>query len=290
VILNDKLAQHGIRTLNFLREDSLTMAINLCSVTMLQPRGSTNMIMVNSQHTLQLLEKCLAMKEDRILRCGNNEPWGYSIMCAAFGLLGAHLGVKTPQEAKQASADRFLRLHYKLLSGQEVPPTTSSQPNAVAHAVQQYNNSHGTGPIPMKGGREHSQGHPQPQTRTPATPYSGGLSSAPTAVNQMTPSSLEAFYRSKVGGSIFSLGYAQDEGLTRATRQPGATLPPPPGLSANGNNQAEVPGTPWWLPTSADASTVPQTPFLNPDVAYEVNDLWGGGTGTWDWDAMMGMQ
>ncbi|KAK0662550.1 hypothetical protein QBC41DRAFT_235018, partial [Cercophora samala] len=124
VLLNDQLFQQGIRTLNFLREDSLTLAINLCSVTMLQPRGSTNMIMINSKHTVEALEKCLAMKEDRILRCGNNEPWGYSIMCAAFGLLEAHLGIKTPQEAKAASADRFVTLHYKVMAGQDPPTST----------------------------------------------------------------------------------------------------------------------------------------------------------------------
>jgi hypothetical protein len=93
---------------------------------MQQPVGSTNMIMINSQHTLQLLEKCLAMKEDRILRCGNNEPWGYSIMCAAVGLLEAHLNVKTSEAAKAASAERFITLHYKLLAGQD-PPLSSQQ-------------------------------------------------------------------------------------------------------------------------------------------------------------------
>ena len=93
---------------------------------MQQPVGSTNMIMINSQHTLQLLEKCLAMKEDRILRCGNNEPWGYSIMCASVGLLEAHLKVRTPESAKAASAERFINLHYKLLAGQD-PPSSSQQ-------------------------------------------------------------------------------------------------------------------------------------------------------------------
>lgn len=136
VLLNDKLAQQGIRTLSFLREDNLTLAINLCSVTILQPRGSTNMIMINSQHTLQLIEKCLAMKEDRILRCGNHEPWGYSIMCAAYGLLEAHLGTKTPEAAKAASAERFVNVHYKLLAGQEPPASSqlSACPSAAAAA------------------------------------------------------------------------------------------------------------------------------------------------------------
>ncbi|CAK7273594.1 hypothetical protein SEPCBS57363_005729 [Sporothrix epigloea] len=125
VLLHDKLAEQGVRTLNFLREDALTLSINLCSVTMLQSRGSTNMIMVNSQHTKKLLEKCLVMKEDRVLRCGNNEPWGYSIMCAATGLLEAHLGDKTPEAAKASSAERFVTLHCKLLARQEWQTGTS---------------------------------------------------------------------------------------------------------------------------------------------------------------------
>ncbi|KAH8177904.1 fungal specific transcription factor domain-containing protein [Sarocladium implicatum] len=119
VLLHDKLYEQGVRALNFLREDALTTAINLCSVTMLQPRGSTNMIMINSHHTIKLIEKCLAMKEDRLLRSGNNEPWGYSIMCAALGLLEAHLAVKSPEAAKSTSAERFVNLHHKLLANQE---------------------------------------------------------------------------------------------------------------------------------------------------------------------------
>ncbi len=39
VLLHDKLTEQGIRSLNFLREDALTLAMNLCGVTMLQPRG-----------------------------------------------------------------------------------------------------------------------------------------------------------------------------------------------------------------------------------------------------------
>lgn len=134
VLLHDKLYEQGIRALNFLREDALTTAINLCSVTMLQPRGSTNMIMINSHHTLKLIEKCLSMKEDRLLRCGNNEPWGYSIMCAALGLLEAHLGTKPSEVAKSSSAERFVNLHYRLLANQE-PPTSSSQLAEVGMAM-----------------------------------------------------------------------------------------------------------------------------------------------------------
>lgn len=122
VLLHDKLYEQGIRALNFLREDALTTAINLCSVTMLQPRGSTNMIMINSHHTLKLIEKCINMKEDRLLRCGNNEPWGYSIMCAAMGLLEAHLGAKEPEQAKSSSAERLVNLHYRMMANQDGAP------------------------------------------------------------------------------------------------------------------------------------------------------------------------
>ena len=44
LLLHDKLAEQGIRTLYFLREDALTTAINLCSVTMLQPRGRLSLM------------------------------------------------------------------------------------------------------------------------------------------------------------------------------------------------------------------------------------------------------
>lgn len=144
VLLHDKLTEFGVRTLNFLREDALTLALNLTSVTMLQPRGSTNMIMVNSQHTLKLLDKCLQMKEDRILRCGNNEPWGYSIMCAAYGLLETHLGIKDSQTAKSSSAERFINLHYRLLAGQE-PPVLPQQQQQQMVAQQQHAQQHANG-------------------------------------------------------------------------------------------------------------------------------------------------
>jgi hypothetical protein len=145
VLLHDKLYDLGVRSLNFLREDALTTAINLCSVTMLQPRGSTNMIMVNSQHTVKLIEKCLAMKEDRLLRCGNNEPWGYSVMCAALGLLEAHLGIKEAEIAKSTSAERFAGLQYRLLANQEPPVVTDHVPPAPTGDAGAQGGNHGPG-------------------------------------------------------------------------------------------------------------------------------------------------
>lgn len=234
-LLNDTLATQGIRTLNFLREDTITLAINLCSVTMAQPVGSTNMVMINSQHTLQLLEKCLAMKEDRILRCGNNDPWGYSIMCAAVGLLEAHLNVRTPEAAKAASAERFINLHYKLMAGQD-PPMSSQQS--------------------MGGGNIGNLGGVPGRSATP-------LSTLPL------PLPLETFVRSK---SVTPFASAS---VTSSTVQ---------NQGQNGAAPAEVPGTPWWMPSS-DPANLPQP--ANPDFNFEVlgmnlNELWGGDS--WDWD------
>lgn len=88
---------------------------------------SPGLILSNSNETIRLMEKCLVMKEDRILRLGNNDPWGYSSLCAAIGLLETHLGIKTPDTAKASSAERFISLHYKLLAYQMVDGSPGSQ-------------------------------------------------------------------------------------------------------------------------------------------------------------------
>lgn len=88
--------------------------------------------MSSAQETLKLIEKCIAMKEDRILRSSSNDPVGYFSICAAFGLLETHLGTKAPEAAKAAAAERFIGLHYKLLAYQ-VPPYCQ-QPQAADDA------------------------------------------------------------------------------------------------------------------------------------------------------------
>ncbi|KAI0161187.1 hypothetical protein GGR52DRAFT_164627 [Hypoxylon sp. FL1284] len=127
VMMHDRLFQKGIRTLYFLREDIMNSAINLCNVTLNQPKDSTNLIMSNAQETLRLVERCIVMKEDRVLRCGNNDPWSYSSMCAACGLLETHMGIKTSEAAKASAAERFISLHYKLLAFQ-IPPYLNQPP------------------------------------------------------------------------------------------------------------------------------------------------------------------
>lgn len=75
------------------------------------------------------------MKEDRVLRCGNNDPWGYSSMCAAYGLLETHMGIKTSEAAKASAAERFISLHYKLLAFQ-IPPYSSQPPQHLSTSSQ----------------------------------------------------------------------------------------------------------------------------------------------------------
>ncbi|KAI0534541.1 hypothetical protein GGR58DRAFT_52608 [Xylaria digitata] len=147
VLMHDRLFQKGIRTLYFLREDSISAAMNLCNISLLQPKGSTSLINTNNKETLQLIEKCIALKEDRVLRCGNNDPWGYSSMCAAYGLIETHLGIKTPEDAKAQAAERFIGLHYKLLSYQvPLEGQQETQPNGVA---QQPSSTQHNEPAPV---------------------------------------------------------------------------------------------------------------------------------------------
>ncbi|KAI1449335.1 hypothetical protein F5Y02DRAFT_206700 [Annulohypoxylon stygium] len=137
VMMHDRLYQKGIRTLYFLREDTMNSVINLCNVTLHQPKDSLSLVMSNAQETLRLIERCIILKEDRVLRCGNNDPWGYSSMCAAMGLLETHMGIKTAEAAKASAAERFISLHYKLLAFQIPPyPNPPHSQTTSPHAAQ----------------------------------------------------------------------------------------------------------------------------------------------------------
>lgn len=93
--------------------------------------------MSNAQETLRLIERCIILKEDRVLRCGNNDPWGYSSMCAAMGLLETHMGIKSAEAAKASAAERFISLHYKLLAFQIPPyPNPPHSQTTSPHAAQ----------------------------------------------------------------------------------------------------------------------------------------------------------
>ncbi|KAK7948610.1 uncharacterized protein PG986_009496 [Apiospora aurea] len=164
VLMHDRLFQQGMRALYFLRDDASNAAMNLAHVSLLQPKESLGLIVANSNDTIRLMEKCVAMKEDRILRVGNNDPWGYSSLCAGIGLLETHLGIKTPDAAKASSAERFISLHYKLLAYQTVD--TSQPPSG----PESYNGPKPNTPSSIYGASPLSSSLGMASTTVAATP------------------------------------------------------------------------------------------------------------------------
>ncbi|OTA66587.1 hypothetical protein K449DRAFT_391037 [Hypoxylon sp. EC38] len=120
LLLNKKLAGLGCQSLTVLREDLLLASLNLVRITTLQPKGSTSVIMANSQSTIDLLEECVPFMEDMHLRCCNSELWCFITMYAAIMLLKIHLGKESREEAKASCARRFLDLHYKQIDRQKM--------------------------------------------------------------------------------------------------------------------------------------------------------------------------
>ncbi|KAG6360430.1 hypothetical protein INS49_011490 [Diaporthe citri] len=273
VLLHDKLTEFGVRTLNFLREDALTLALNLTSVTMLQSRGSTNMIMVNSPHTLKLLDQCLQMKEDRILRCGNNEPWGYSIMCAAYGLLETHLGIKDSQTAKSSSAERFINLHYRLLAGQEPPVLGPQQQQQIAAAQAQHSQQGGGSNLQVR-----AEGPSLLERAKTITPYlHPGVSAAAASASSGAGGG-------GGGGGVAVSGGGDVAGLPStpwwlAAADPTVSLPPDgPGSLAGPSPERRSNRDP------SQMQMQPQAP-LNPEfnmemLGFNLNELWA--VDTWD--------
>ncbi|KAF8853686.1 hypothetical protein BDZ45DRAFT_706897 [Acephala macrosclerotiorum] len=84
-------------SLTLLREDLLLASLNLCRITMLQPKGSTSIIMANRDSTVGLLAQCLPLMKDQYLRCCYGEPWCFLTMCAATILLKIHPGKERHQ-------------------------------------------------------------------------------------------------------------------------------------------------------------------------------------------------
>jgi hypothetical protein len=50
VLMHDRLFQKGIRTLYFLREDSINAAMNLCNISLLQPKGTKGTYIPSERH------------------------------------------------------------------------------------------------------------------------------------------------------------------------------------------------------------------------------------------------
>ncbi|KAH6607117.1 zn2 cys6 dna-binding [Trichoderma cornu-damae] len=111
LISSIELANLGIQSLAHLREDVVIASLHITRVTLLQPGGSTSIVTANAMSTVDLLEQCLPIVEDKYLRI--SDPWIFFMMCTAIMLIKIHLGKETRQAAKSSCARRFLDLYYK---------------------------------------------------------------------------------------------------------------------------------------------------------------------------------
>ncbi|KAI1417746.1 hypothetical protein F5Y13DRAFT_201303 [Hypoxylon sp. FL1857] len=128
LLLNSRLASLGLQNLATLREDLLLASLNLVRITMLQPKGSTSVIMANSQSTIDLLEECVPFIEDMHLRCCYSELWCFITMYAAMMLLTIHLGKETRETAKASCARRFFDLHHRQIDRQRMSHPSQESP------------------------------------------------------------------------------------------------------------------------------------------------------------------
>ncbi|PVH80563.1 hypothetical protein DL98DRAFT_459635 [Cadophora sp. DSE1049] len=110
LLLSTSLASSDCQRLVFLREDLLVGALSIARITLLQPNAS--MAMSQTTSTIELLELCIPMFEDRYRRC-THEMWCFITMYSAFLMIKVHLGRETWQSAKSSCAQRFLAVYFK---------------------------------------------------------------------------------------------------------------------------------------------------------------------------------
>lgn len=138
LLLNKKLAEQGVHNLAFVREDLLLASLNLTRISILQPRGeclvfpsnlsssttarigvltmksdSISMIASGIGPSIDVLEQCFPLMENRYLYCFQGEPWCVLTMGAVIMLPKIQAGKESRQTAKSSFAKRFLDLHYK---------------------------------------------------------------------------------------------------------------------------------------------------------------------------------
>ena len=82
--------------------------------------GSTSTIMASSGSTVELLDRCLPLMEERYLQCFHGESWCFFTMCAAIMLIKIHLGRESWQTAKSSCAQRFLALYNKHIAKYQI--------------------------------------------------------------------------------------------------------------------------------------------------------------------------
>jgi hypothetical protein len=92
--------------------------------------------MANATSTVDLLEQCLPIIEDKYLRVA--DPWVFFVMCTAIMLIKIHLGKESRQTAKSSCARRFLDLYYKNVWMRQ--PTDLAQQQAITQDIVNQTN------------------------------------------------------------------------------------------------------------------------------------------------------
>ncbi|TVY38123.1 Transcription factor, partial [Lachnellula subtilissima] len=135
LLMNSKLAGLGIQKLAFLREDLLMASLSITRLALLQPKDSNSIIMASSTSTIDLLEQCLPLMEERYLHCFYGEPWCFLTSCAAAMLVKIHVGRETWQTAKASCAQRFLDLHYRRIGRQQTALLSQQHQDSVTSGI-----------------------------------------------------------------------------------------------------------------------------------------------------------
>ncbi|UKZ74360.1 hypothetical protein TrVFT333_002026 [Trichoderma virens FT-333] len=138
----------GVQSLAQLREDLALASLHITRLTLLQPEGSNSIIMVNAPSTVDLLEQCLPIIEDKYLRF--SDPWTFFIMCTAIMLIKIHMGKESRQNAKSSCARRFLDLYYKNVWMRQ--PSDLAQQQAITQDIVNQTAASATGPPPPPDG------------------------------------------------------------------------------------------------------------------------------------------
>lgn len=76
------------------------------------------MITEGAQRSIELLEDCLPMMAEKIVRRSAGRHWGFLTLCGAISLLKMKQGAMSHQEAKSYMARQVLDTHYKYFGKQ----------------------------------------------------------------------------------------------------------------------------------------------------------------------------
>ncbi|KAF7876851.1 uncharacterized protein EAF02_008071 [Botrytis sinoallii] len=105
-------------SLTMLREDLLLASLTLTRVTLLQPKGSSSIIMSDSTNIIDFLKQCLPTMGNRYLYGFHKEPWCFLTMATAIALLNIHAGEGSPETGKLDVSQSLSDLHHKRIENQ----------------------------------------------------------------------------------------------------------------------------------------------------------------------------